>query len=76
MPDGKPAFTRCIQLDESNHCLLFGKPERPSVCSNLRPQLEMCGESNETAFSILQELEIRTKPEAERGSGQTPLIGR
>jgi hypothetical protein len=70
MPDGKPAFVRCVQLDEGNRCRIFGQPERPSVCSTLQPQLEMCGESNEEAFRILQSMELKTIP----GSGQERLI--
>lgn len=71
MPHGKPAFVRCVQLDDENQCLLFAKPERPSVCVTLQPQLEMCGKSNSDAFHILQEMELRTKPE----TGQARLIG-
>lgn len=70
MPNGKPAFVRCVQLDEENRCRIFGRPERPSVCSTLQPQREMCGESNEEAFSILQTMELKTNP----GSGQERLI--
>ncbi len=31
MPKGKKAGERCVQLDDSNLCQLFGKPERPKV---------------------------------------------
>ncbi len=62
MPNGKPAFVRCVQLDDWNRCLLFDMPERPEVCRTLRPQIEMCGESNSEAFRILQEMELRTSP--------------
>ena len=60
MPDGKPADVRCVQLDDSNRCLLFGSPERPAVCSSLQPSLDMCGQSTEHAMHFLQQLEAMT----------------
>ncbi|HZY40433.1 MAG TPA: YkgJ family cysteine cluster protein [Anaerolineae bacterium] len=57
MPLGKPAGVRCAQLTGDNRCQLFGQPERPAVCVNLRPSLEMCGTSNEQAFAWLAWLE-------------------
>jgi hypothetical protein len=62
MPQGKPAGVRCVQLDASDRCLLFGKPERPAVCSSLRPTHEMCGESREQAMRRLELLERATSP--------------
>ncbi len=62
MPAGKPAYVRCIQLSPENHCLLFGKPERPAVCLSLKPGVEMCGNSNEEAFISLSQLELATLP--------------
>jgi hypothetical protein len=61
MPNGKPAGVRCIQLDEANHCRLFGKPERPEVCVRLRPQVAMCGQTRDDALRILSELEQATR---------------
>ncbi|PYG89776.1 hypothetical protein LY28_00370 [Ruminiclostridium sufflavum DSM 19573] len=61
MPDGKPAGVRCIQLSEQNRCKLFGKPERPKVCSGLRPSEEMCGLSRKAAKDYLEMLEEQTK---------------
>ena len=43
MPQGKPAGVRCVQLDDALRCRIFGRPERPAVCRQLRPSLEMCG---------------------------------
>lgn len=63
MPEGKPAGVRCIQLTPENKCKLFGKPERPLVCSNLQPSMEMCGLLNEEAFAFLSFLEKATRPE-------------
>ena len=62
MPDGKPAGVRCIQLDDANRCRLFGKAERPAICSRLRPQRTMCGTSNAQAYAILAELESASAP--------------
>ena len=60
MPDGKPAGVRCIQLDSSNRCLLFGKPARPEICRRLRPEPAMCGDSREQAMLFLAALELAT----------------
>jgi Fe-S-cluster containining protein len=62
MPSGKPAGIRCIQLTDNNECAIFDKPERPAICISLRPHKEMCGSTNEEAYRILFELEIRTAP--------------
>ena len=62
MPEGKPAGARCVQLTADNRCLLFGKPERPAVCVTLRPNQEMCGDSDEEAMERLTRLEILTLP--------------
>jgi len=62
MPAGKPAGMPCIQLDDDGRCRIFGQPERPAVCSSLRPSLEMCGESREQALRLLGELEANTRP--------------
>ena len=61
-PNGKAAGVRCIQLDDTNRCKLFGKPERPGVCSRLRPNLAMCGTSNAEALAILANLETASAP--------------
>jgi uncharacterized protein len=62
MPQGKPAGVRCIQLDDADRCRLFGKPERPAVCSSLKPALEMCGGNAEHALHFLTVLERATRP--------------
>ncbi len=62
MPNGKPAGTRCIQLDEANRCMIFGKSERPSFCASLQPSAEMCGETREQAIAWLNRLEELTRP--------------
>lgn len=58
----KPAGVRCIQLDEQDRCRLFGRPERPAVCSSLQPSQEMCGDSREQAMRWLGWMEHSTAP--------------
>ena len=62
MPAGKPAGVRCVQLTDGNRCLLFGRPERPAVCVNLRPMKEMCGDTAKEALAYLAFLERATAP--------------
>ena len=62
MPNGKPAGVRCIQLTDDNRCRLFGLPERPTVCTNLRPSFEMCGTSDDQAYVYLRWLDQITAP--------------
>jgi hypothetical protein len=61
MPNGKPAGARCVQLTSDNRCAIFGRPERPAVCSGLRPEAAMCGDSNEYALAYLAALEVATR---------------
>lgn len=60
MPNGKPAGVRCVQLDADLRCRIFGRPERPAVCSSLKPSIEMCGDNREQAMFFLQRLEVLT----------------
>jgi len=62
MPNGKPAGVRCIQLDDENRCMIFGKPERPAFCGSLQPSTEMCRDTREEAIAWLNNLECLTKP--------------
>ncbi len=66
MPRGKPALVRCVQLDDQQRCRLFGRPERPKVCTSLVPTPEMCGGSREQAIRWLSALEKETIPESRR----------
>jgi len=68
MPQGKPAGVRCIQLDATNRCLIFGQPGRPAVCSSLTPTPEMCGYTQDHALSWLGALERKTDPNNGFGS--------
>lgn len=60
MPSGKAAGLRCPQLTPEDLCSLFGWPERPAVCTSLRPSREMCGNTREEALAYLAELERAT----------------
>jgi Fe-S-cluster containining protein len=60
MPHGKPAGVRCVQLDDANRCRLFGRPERPAVCTRLRPEPAMCGAGRAHALAWLAALESAT----------------
>lgn len=62
MPQGKPAGIRCVQLDDANQCRIFGLPERPAVCGQLQPDIEMCGDSAPAALAWLTQLEAATAP--------------
>ncbi|WP_372383946.1 YkgJ family cysteine cluster protein [Vibrio sp. BS-M-Sm-2] len=54
---GKPANIRCEYLDDGNLCTIFGKPERPQVCSDFKAELDFCGKTNEEAMANLIYLE-------------------
>jgi Fe-S-cluster containining protein len=58
----KPAGVRCVQLDAAGRCLIFGRPERPAVCSSLAPSPTMCGQNAEQALTYLLRLERDTAP--------------
>ncbi|KAB0666319.1 YkgJ family cysteine cluster protein [Oryzomonas japonica] len=62
MDDGKPAGVRCVQLTPDNHCGLFGRPERPPVCTSLQPSLDMCGHDEREAMELLSRMELFTLP--------------
>ena len=65
MPQGKPAGVRCVQLDDAQRCRIFGQPERPAVCGQLQPSLEMCGPREDGgvhARLFLARLEALTRP--------------
>ncbi len=60
MPNGKKSGERCIQLDEKNLCLLFGKPQRPKVCGMFQAEVEICGDTREQALANIIHLESIT----------------
>ncbi|NUN61415.1 MAG: YkgJ family cysteine cluster protein [Burkholderiaceae bacterium] len=61
MPHGKPTGVRCIQLGADERCRIFGHPDRPAVCAQLRPSAEMCGASRHHALHYLDQLERLTR---------------
>ncbi|MGB0722534.1 MAG: YkgJ family cysteine cluster protein [Gammaproteobacteria bacterium] len=60
LPDGKPAGVPCPHLDPDLRCRLFGSPERPRVCTDLKPCPEMCGTHAAQAMNMLTRLEADT----------------
>lgn len=60
MPDGKPAGVRCVQLDDTNLCRLFGDPRRPAVCARFAYDPELCGERRDEALRRIEALERAT----------------
>ena len=65
MAGGKPAGVRCVQLTDDNRCRLFGRPDRPAVCAQLRAEAGMCGASAGEAFRLLAAMEEATRPGTE-----------
>lgn len=63
MPNGKPAGVRCVQLDTELRCKLFGKPERPLVCTQFLPETAICGDNREEALQRITILERDTHDE-------------
>lgn len=57
MPNGKPAGVPCIHLSIDGLCAIFGKPERPQVCSDFQAERAICGDTKEEAFKIISDLE-------------------
>lgn len=60
MPNGKPANTRCVQLDDDNLCKLFGDPRRPDVCRQFSAEPYVCGSHRDEALILLARLEDAT----------------
>ncbi|MEN9360455.1 MAG: hypothetical protein RL095_1990 [Verrucomicrobiota bacterium] len=59
----KPAGMRCPHLTQDNLCDLFGRTERPKVCSSYGASRELCGERNEEAWARHAEWERLTSPD-------------
>lgn len=60
LPLGKPAGVRCPQLDEGGLCRLFGRPERPAVCSAFDAEPDFCGSDRSEALELIAALELAT----------------
>ena len=66
MPQGKPAGVPCVQLDAQLRCRIFGHPERPAVCGQLKASVEMCGPVDDSGVHAriwLTRLEDLTRPD-------------
>ncbi|NVN89267.1 MAG: YkgJ family cysteine cluster protein [Desulfuromonadales bacterium] len=63
MEKGKPAGVRCVQLTDDNRCHLFGRVERPAVCTSLQPAFDMCASNDAEALERLTFLEQVTRPD-------------
>lgn len=64
MPEGKAAGVRCIHLDSSLACGLFGDSRRPAACDGFLPHPDVCGSTREEAITLLTELEVASRPES------------
>ena len=53
MPQGKPAGVRCVHLSVEKLCAIFGKPERPAVCSRFMAAADVCGDSAAEALRLI-----------------------
>ena len=53
MPDGKPAGERCLHLSVHQLCPLFGRPERPAVCSDFKADRDVCGTDQADAIRLI-----------------------
>ena len=62
MPEGKPSGVRCLHLTDNNLCALFGKAERPEICSAFKPSIDFCGGSRDEAVGLIYRLEVLTSP--------------
>ncbi len=60
MPRGKPAGTRCANLNYRNECTLYGKTGRPVFCIGWKPTPEVCGQGFEEAMTHITTLEHAT----------------
>jgi uncharacterized protein len=56
MPEGKPAGVRCIHLLPDYKCDIYNNPDKPKACTDFKPELEFCGETQEEALKILSSL--------------------
>ncbi|MFV8819578.1 YkgJ family cysteine cluster protein [Haliea sp. E17] len=62
MPAGKAAGERCVHLDASLRCALFGDPRRPQACADFQPEPAFCGSRRGEALRLLTEMEFATAP--------------
>lgn len=60
MPDGKAAGERCLHLTAEFLCGIFGRSDRPAVCSAFAAADYVCGGSRDEAIRLLGWLEQAT----------------
>lgn len=60
LPNGKAAGERCPHLTAEFLCALFGRPERPAVCSAFAAADYVCGSNREEAIRLIGWLEQAT----------------
>lgn len=53
MPGGKPAGQPCVHLSAELLCGLFGKAERPAVCSQFKAAEDVCGVDQADAIRLI-----------------------
>ncbi|MDY7564364.1 YkgJ family cysteine cluster protein [Pseudomonas sp. RTC3] len=53
MPNGKAAGERCLHLSVESLCALFGRPDRPAVCSAFSADEEVCGSNQAEAIRLI-----------------------
>jgi len=51
-----------VHLLPDYRCALLGKPERPAVCTSVRPAESMGGTNRDEALVYLRGLELATRP--------------
>ena len=56
-PYGKPASIKCPFLTKEYKCDIFHHPERPKTCKDFKPELIICGNSQQEAMDNLSTLE-------------------
>lgn len=64
MPDGKPAGVRCVNLDDTFQCRIWGTDVYPQVCRGFQAEAMTCGQSRDEALVLLTVMESATKPGA------------
>jgi hypothetical protein len=57
MPRGKPGGVACKHLSEDFSCMIYGRADRPKVCTDFKADPEVCGTSRDEALILLGKLE-------------------
>ncbi len=57
MPNGKPAYTKCIHLTDDYRCSIFNHPDRPKVCDAFQAEEIICGSNRDEAIQNLTSLQ-------------------